>query len=115
VTALLRDTDDELVVFVGGDAIRLEFDAGLLPPLPDGWVRDWVLVSDGWDKDFDKNTVTGTTIAPYPFHAMSTYPYPASESLPDNAARAHEKWTTREVTPAGFMSRVRDHGGPPLR
>ncbi|MEZ5461082.1 FG-GAP-like repeat-containing protein [Dokdonella sp.] len=115
VTSLLRDTDDELVVFVGGDAIRLEFDAGQLPPLPDGWVRDWVLVSDGWDKDFDKNTVTGTTIAPYPFHAMSSYPYPASESLPDNAARAHELWTMREVTPAEFMSRVRDHGGPPLR
>ncbi|MGB0135585.1 FG-GAP-like repeat-containing protein [Dokdonella sp.] len=115
VTSLLRDTDDELVVFVGGDAIRLEFDANELPPLPVGWIRDWVVVSDGWDKDFDKNTVTGTTIAPYPFHAMSGYPYPDSESLPDNAARAHSRWTTREVTPAGFMLRVRDHGGPPLR
>jgi hypothetical protein len=115
ITPLLRATDDEIAVFVGGDAIRLEFDANQLPPLPDGWVRDWIVVSDGWDKDFDKNTVTGTSIAPYPFHAMSAYPYPEGESLPADAAKSHTQWTTREVSPAAFMSQVRDHGGPPQR
>jgi tetratricopeptide (TPR) repeat protein len=115
ITPLLRATDDVIAVFVGGDAIRLEFDANQLPPLPDGWVRDWIVVSDGWDKDFDKNTVTGTSIAPYPFHAMSAYPYPEGESLPTHAAKAHAQWTTREVSPAAFMSQVRDHGGPPQR
>lgn len=115
ITSLLLATDDEIAVFVGGDAIRLEFDANELPSIPDGWVRDWVVISDGWDKDFDKNTLAGTSIEPYPFHAMSTYPYPEGESLPENAARSHEEWTTREVSAAAFMTEVRDHGGPPLR
>jgi tetratricopeptide (TPR) repeat protein len=115
ITPLLRATDDEIAVFVGGDAIRLEFDANGLPPLADGWVRDWIVVSDGWDKDFDKNTVTGTSIAPYPFHAMSAYPYPEGESLPTHAAKSHAQWTTREVSPAAFMGQVRDHGGSPQR
>ena len=60
VTELLGKTDDRYVVFVGGDAVRLTYDASRLPALPAGWRRDWVLVSDGWDKDFDKNTVTAT-------------------------------------------------------
>ena len=76
VTELLAKTDDRWVAFKGGDAIRIAYDASKLPPLAPGWRRDWILVSDGWDKDFDKNTVTGQSYEPWPFHAMSAYPYP---------------------------------------
>jgi len=115
VVELLRDTDDRLAVFVGGDVIHLEFDANQLPPLEEAWTRDWIVISDGWDKDFDKNTVTGTSIEPYPFHAMGAYPYPDGERLPTHAEQAHTSWTTREVGPSAFFSAVRDHDGPPLR
>jgi len=57
-------------------------------------------VSDGWDKDFDKNTVTGQSYGPWPFHAMSAYPYPASEQHPD--PKFLEETLTREVGPAAF-------------
>ncbi len=100
VTDLLAKTDDRWVVFKGGDAIRIEFDATRLPPVPVGWKRDWVVVSDGWDKDFDKNTVTGQSYGPWPFHAMSAYPYPDTERHPD--PKFLEETLTREVGPERF-------------
>ena len=100
VTDLLAATDDRWVVFKGGDAIRIEYDAAKLPPLSAGQVRDFVVVSDGWDKDFDKNTVTGQTYGPWPFHGMSAYPYPATEHHAD--PKFLEETLTREVGPAAF-------------
>ncbi len=100
VTDLLAKTDDRYVVFKGGDAIRIRYDATRLPPVPAGWKRDWVVVSDGWDKDFDKNTVTGQSYAPWPFHAMSAYPYPETEHYPD--PKFLEETLTREVGPERF-------------
>jgi tetratricopeptide (TPR) repeat protein len=100
VTDLLTATDDRWVVFKGGDAIRIEYDAATLPAVPAGWVRDFVVVSDGWDKDFDKNTVTGQSYGPWPFHGMSAYPYPATEHHPD--PKFLEETLTREVGPAAF-------------
>ena len=57
VRALLTAADDRYVVMKGGDSVRLVFDASKLPPPPPGWARDWLFVSDGWEKDADKNTV----------------------------------------------------------
>jgi hypothetical protein len=105
VTELLAKTDDRYVVFKGGDAIRIAYDARKLPPLPSGLKRDWVLVSDGWDKDFDKNTVAGESVGPYPFHAMSGYPYPAGERFPDE--RFLSEWLTRRAGPEAFRAWVR--------
>ena len=100
VTDLLAKTDDRYVVFKGGDAIRIRYDATRLPPVPAGWKRDWVVVSDGWDKDFDKNTVTGQSYAPWPFHAMSAYPYADTEHHPD--PKFLDETLTREVGPERF-------------
>jgi hypothetical protein len=111
VTELLEAADDRWVAFADGDAVRLEFDASRLPALPAGWVRDYILVSDGWDKDFDKNTVAGATVGPYPFHAMSGYPYP--EPYPD--PKFLEEWLTRPSSPEPFWTYVRDLGGEPIR
>jgi hypothetical protein len=108
VTELLRKTDDRWVAFQGGDAIRLEYDASQLPPLPSGWRRDWILVSDGWDKDFDRNTVTGQSVEPWPFHGMSAYPPPDGERHPDPAFL--REWLTRETGPDAFRRAVRDAG-----
>jgi hypothetical protein len=100
VTELLAKTDDRWVAFKGGDAIRITYDASKLPPLAAGWRRDYILVSDGWDKDFDKNTVTGQSYEPWPFHAMSAYPYPETERHPD--PRFLEETLTRVVGPERF-------------
>jgi len=100
VTELLSKSDDRWVAFKGGDAIRITYDASKLPPIAAGWRRDWILVSDGWDKDFDKNTVTGQSYGPWPFHAMSAYPYPDAERHPD--PKFLEETLTREVGPERF-------------
>ena len=106
VTELLQTTDDRWVAFQGGDAIRLEYDASTLPPLKPGWRRDWILISDGWDKDFDRNTVTGQSVEPWPFHGMSRYPYPDSESHPDPAFL--REWLTRPTGPEAFRGALRE-------
>ncbi len=106
VTELLQKTDDRWVAFQGGDAIRLEYDASKLPQLKPGWRRDWILISDGWDKDFDRNTVTGQSVQPWPFHGMSRYPYPNSESHPDPGFL--REWLTRPTGPEAFRGVLRE-------
>jgi len=94
---LLRGVDDRYAIVGPGDEVRLMFSAHQLPPLPQGWKRDFVLRSDGWTKDSDKNTVSGETVGPLPFHGMKRYPYGADEHFPDDAAhRAWKReWNTR--------------------
>jgi hypothetical protein len=77
--AMLRQDDDRMVVMVSGDEISLRFDANL-EPLPDGYVRDFVLHSTGWDKDADLNTIAGQSSYPLPFKNMKTYPAPLEQS-----------------------------------
>jgi hypothetical protein len=97
VTPLLTTTDDMYVIFGAGDAVFVEFDGRALPPLQQGWTRDWLLYLDGWAKDRDPNTLAAETVEPLPFHGMSSYPPPPGESYPDTPAhRAYrEVWNTR--------------------
>ena len=90
VRPLLERVDDELTILGSGDEVRLRFAAGGLPPLPPGWRRDFLLDVDGWAKDADANTAYSQSVEPLPFHAMSAYPYPASERFPDDAE--HRRW-----------------------
>jgi len=84
VETLLAEADDRMVIMGSGDEIRLLFDASALPPLAAGWKRDFLLLVDGWAKDADANTAYSQTVLPLPFHAMSRYPYPASEHFPQD-------------------------------
>jgi tetratricopeptide (TPR) repeat protein len=83
VKVLLDEVDDRMVIMGSGDEIRLLFDARALPPLPEGWRRDFLLKVDGWAKDADANTAFSQSVEPLPFHGMSRYPYPDGESFPD--------------------------------
>lgn len=107
VNALLQEVDDMYVILNAGDEITVEFEAARLPSLKPGWVRDFILYSDGWDKDGDINTLTSQTVEPLPFHGMSAYPYPESEHYPDDEAHREyrRKYNTRRV----------EHRLPPLR
>ena len=100
VNSLLQEVDDMYVILNAGDEITVEFDASRLPPLDDGWTRDFILYSDGWDKDGDINTLTSQTVTPLPFHGMSKYPYPKTEHYPDDEAhqRYRLEYNTRRVT-----------------
>lgn len=106
VNPLLQEVDDMYVILNAGDEITVEFDAARLPALKPGWVRDFILYSDGWDKDGDINTLTSQTVEPLPFHGMSAYPYPDTEHYPDDEAhrRYQLKYNTRRV----------EHRLPPL-
>jgi tetratricopeptide (TPR) repeat protein len=82
VQPLLNMADDRMVIMGSGDEIRLRFSGSELPPLQAGWKRDFLLLVDGWAKDADANTAFSQTVLPMPFHAMSSYPYPANEHYP---------------------------------
>ncbi len=100
VNPLLQTIDDMYVILNAGDEITVEFDASRLPTLKEGWTRDFILYSDGWDKDGDINTLTSQTVEPLPFHGMSKYPYPETEHYPNDEAhqRYRIEYNTRRVT-----------------
>jgi hypothetical protein len=100
VRPLLGEADDRYVVMGPGDETSVQFDAEGLPPLPAGWIRDFLIYSDGWIKDSDLNTARGTSVEPLPFHAMTRYPYGPQEAYPmDDAHRRYrDTYLTRVVT-----------------
>jgi Flp pilus assembly protein TadD len=84
VTDLLRNSDDEFVIFGSGDEVALDFDAAHLPDLPEGWTRDYFFYADGFAKDMDFYAAHGDTVAPLPFHTQKPYPYPIGVSYPED-------------------------------
>ena len=101
VRELLAEEDDRFVIMGAGDEIELRFAAAGLPPAPAGWTRDYLLLVDGWAKENEANTAFGDSVEPWPFHAMSGYPYGADERYPD--------------TPQHRADRERYHTRPALR
>jgi hypothetical protein len=85
VTELLQKPDDMYVIMRHGHAMHIRFDPEKLPPLPSGWKRDFVLMSDGFGKDMDMNGATALTVEPLPFHGMTRYPYGRNEHYPRTA------------------------------
>ena len=102
VDNLLRDVDDQPVIMGSGDEVRLQFPVASLPAPREGMTRDFLLKVDGWAKDRDPNTAFSSTVQPLPFHAMSRYPYPASEHFPRDAA--HDSYQrTYNTRPASAL------------
>ncbi len=99
VLPLLVDADDRYAVTAPGDEITLQFEAGALASPPPGWARDFILYTDAWLKDADRNTATAGTVGPLPFHAMSRYPYGPNETYSADPVhrRYIEQYNTRHV------------------
>ncbi|HEX2163057.1 MAG TPA: CRTAC1 family protein, partial [Thermoanaerobaculia bacterium] len=97
VRELLEATDDRFAIFGSGDEVALSFDAGALPPVPEGWRRDFLLYVVGWAKDGDANTAHSQTVGPLPYAAMPGYPYAAPHGYPETEEhrRYLEEWVTR--------------------
>ncbi len=71
ILELLSATDDRYAIVASGDEMRLKFPA--LPPVKEGFERDFVIVGDGWIKEGDYNNVFSKTILPLPTHAANDY------------------------------------------
>ncbi len=110
VRELLIENDDRLVVIGAGDEMTLTF-AEPAMPLPEGWVRDFVIHNVGWDKDADLNTVYGQSVEPLPFVGMQRYPFPVEQTVPDSPSYREylRKYQTRTQKRSEFWNTIRDY------
>jgi len=91
VESLLESKDDMYVIMRHGDEITAEFRASLLPPLPQGWTRSFLIYAAGFGKDMDLNSANADTVGPLPSHS-GKYP-----ETPEHR-EYREKYNTRTVT-----------------
>lgn len=104
VMPLVRDVDNEYVIFGSGDEVAVSFDASRAPQLPAGWTRDYFFYANGFAKDMDFYAAHGDTVAPLPFHTLVPYPYPTGIGYPtdDRHILWQLEYNTRGVAgPAG--------------
>jgi Tfp pilus assembly protein PilF len=110
VRELLTHVDDRYVIMNSGDEMSLRF-AEQPVPLP-GWVRDYIIVGDGWIKDGDYNSTFGKTVLPLPYHAKNLYVTPPTTLEDEWVYRHHpEDWQnyqTRYVSDEIFKNELRD-------
>ena len=111
VGELLQRPDDRLVVMGPGDEVTVRF-AVPETPVPDGWTRDFILRNVGWDKDGDLNTVYGQSSEPFPFQAMTAYPFHEVDRAPDSPEYRQYigQYQTREYSSRAFWRAVRSRG-----
>ncbi len=109
VIELLTAVDDRYVIMNAGDELVLKFPA--YAPPPDGWVRDFVLICDGWEKDGDLNTAFSKTVLPLPTHASGDYTTAPTRLEDDPVYRRYpQDWRnyhTRYVTPNRLSNALR--------
>jgi hypothetical protein len=109
VRELLAAVDDRYVIMNSGDELVFRFTERSAPPA--GWVRDFVIIGDGWIKDGDYNSTHSKTVLPLPAHDIHDYTKVASRLEDDPVYRRHpEDWQqyhTRYVTPEGFQNALR--------
>jgi hypothetical protein len=113
VRELLHDVDDRYVIMNSGDEMSLRFAAPTAPAA--GWVRDFVIVGDGWIKDGDYNSTFSQTVEPLPYHAERDYSKRPGRLEEEVAYRQHpEDWQTyhtRYVTTDVFRHALREGSG----
>jgi Flp pilus assembly protein TadD len=83
---LVTREDNALAIFGPGEEIELRYDAGVLPPLADGWSLRFVLEARGWCKDMDLYTEDGETLEPLP---MGESPHASDREA------LHQRFNTR--------------------
>ena len=109
VRELLDHTDDRYVIVDSGDELSLRFPEQPAPPA--GWVRDFVIMGDGWIKDGDFNSTFSKTVLPLPYHAKREYTTRPGKLEEEWVYRQHpEDWQnyhTRYVTPDVFQNALR--------
>ena len=109
VRELLNKIDDRYAIVASGDELSLRF-AEQAPP-PAGWVRDFVIMGDGWIKDGDYNSTFSKTVLPLPHHSETAYTTRPGSLEEEWTYRQHpEDWQTyhtRYITPEVFKNALR--------
>lgn len=109
VRELVQDVDDRYVIMNAGDELVFKFP--VLPEPKEGWVRDYVLVGDGWVKDGDLNTGFSKTVLPLPYHGMKDYSEAPGRLEDDPVYQKYsEDWVnyhTRYITPYNFNTALK--------
>ncbi|HEX4486559.1 MAG TPA: FG-GAP-like repeat-containing protein [Terriglobales bacterium] len=109
VDELLNKIDDRYVIVASGDELSMRFQEQ--PPPPQGWLRDFVIVGDGWIKDGDFNSTFSKTVLPLPYHAKDLYITPPGSLENEWVYKQHpEDWQnyhTRYITPQVFQNSLR--------
>jgi tetratricopeptide (TPR) repeat protein len=112
VRELVEKVDDRYVIMNAGDELAMRFPA--FAPARAGWERDYVFISDGWEKDGDFNTTFSKTVLPLPSHADKLYNRPPGRLEDDPVYRRHQRdwltYHTRYVTPEVFTRLLRPDG-----
>ncbi len=108
VRPLLLRPDDMYVVMGSGDELTVEFDARRAPALKPGWVRDFIISTEGWIKEGETNGALAQTLEPLVFHGMSRYPYGPNEHYPDDEVHREfrQHYLTRHVTGDSYREQV---------
>jgi hypothetical protein len=109
VRELLMKADDRYVIMNAGDEMTFRFNAPQLPP--DGWVRDFIIVGDGWIKDGDYNSTFSKTVLPLPYREKQEYTTPPGRLEDEEVYRRHpqdwQTYHTRYITPEVFQNALR--------
>jgi tetratricopeptide (TPR) repeat protein len=109
VRELLAKIDDRYVIMNAGDEMSFRFSEQPAPAA--GWVRDYLIIGDGWIKDGDYNSTFSKTVLPLPYHEKREYTTPPTrledewvyKKYPDDWQTYH----TRYVTPESFLRSLR--------
>jgi hypothetical protein len=97
VTELMEYADNMYVIIRQGDEIRILFPAET-DPVPEGIERDYFLFASAWFK-VEGLPYVDFTVEPLPFHGMSCFPYPETESYPYDAVHLAylQEYNTRVI------------------
>jgi len=109
VRELLLQADDRYVIMNAGDEMTFRFAEQPAPPR--GWVRDYVIVGDGWIKDGDYNSTFSKTVLPLPYHAKNQYITAPGKLEEEVVYRQHpedwQKYHSRYITADVFQNALR--------
>ena len=115
VKELLRTADDRYVIVNAGDEMSFRFPAPAAPA--PGWVRDFVVMGDGWIKDGDYNSTFSRTVQPLPHHGERDYTTPSGRLEDEVAWRKNpQDWTdyhTRYITDRSVVNALQTARGKP--
>ena len=109
VRELLAETDDRYVIMNAGDEMSFRFAEQPAPPA--GWLRDYLVIGDGWIKDGDYNSTFSKTVLPLPYHKKQQYITPPTKLEDEFVYKKYpqdwQKYHTRYVTPDVFIRSLR--------
>lgn len=109
VRELLLKADDRYVIMNAGDEMTFRFAAPAEPSA--GWVRDYIIIGDGWIKDGDYNSTFSKTVAPLPYHEKQEYTTAPGRLEDEVVYRRYpedwQKYHTRYITPEVFQNALR--------